>query len=157
LAVQDTSIVSEPDAGQESKRPETRARDQLVVTLMVDTRQAEALQLAMENGSISLAMRNPLDKRPVDMDATILSEGRLARLGSILPPSVVAARLQDDPNAQGLGEMLDMVGVTPGEGSEGAGLPSGFLSDYRRRSPQWRVTVIRGREVEEEVLEAEKE
>jgi pilus assembly protein CpaB len=32
-----------------------------MVTLLVDSKQAEILQLAMENGSISLAMRNPLD------------------------------------------------------------------------------------------------
>jgi pilus assembly protein CpaB len=32
-----------------------------MVTLLVDTKQAEVLQLAMQSGSVSLAMRNPLD------------------------------------------------------------------------------------------------
>lgn len=65
------------------------------VTLLVDSRQAEALQLAVEHGTVSLAMRNPLDASKIDRDATLLSGGRLASLAEFLLPSVDdAAHLQ---------------------------------------------------------------
>jgi len=60
----------------------------ILVTLMVDANQAEALQLGMEHGQISLAMRNPRDEEKGDQDATLLSEGRLAQLAKLLDPTV---------------------------------------------------------------------
>ncbi len=58
--------------------PATAARgDRPTVTLLVDAEQAERLKLAMENGKVSLALRNPSDTTPV------VSAG--ARLSSLAP------------------------------------------------------------------------
>jgi len=136
LAVEDTSIVSKKD--DKEKTAGSSRGGHLSVTLMVDPRQAEALQLAMGHGSISLAMRNPLDRYPVNVDATVLSEGRLAKLGSAPTPSVFASK-------------KDRIGQGSSDGTV-------FLGDQRQAnlSPQWGVTVIRGRDVSEEELEIAK-
>jgi len=167
LAVEATSIVSKPELGEETTRRQkaTGAGGRLTVTLMVDTRQAEALQLAMENGHISLAMRNPLDRRPVAIDATVLSQGRLAKLGSLLGTSVPTAH--EDIGWEQAGGIVTMAAdsddpnsVFPRQAGSSAQL-RGFLSgawpaegaEAKRQSSQWEVTVIRGREVKEEVLD----
>jgi len=156
LAVESISIVSKPDDSE--KKPMAGSR--LTVTLMVDTKQAEALQLAMENGHISLAMRNPLDKRPVDIDATVLSQGRLAKLGSLLTPSVAA---QEDIDWPGASEGPNSVGRDVFSGRTKSSTQPGLRKLFAealpveergtKPSPQWEVTVIRGREVTEEVLD----
>jgi pilus assembly protein CpaC len=99
LAVQDVSVVSkpEPEKGALDTRKGT-SYGALTVTLMVNSKQAEALQLASENGHIMLAMRNPFDKQSIDPAATVLSEGQLAKLGSNLPATVLSGKNGYDPN-----------------------------------------------------------
>jgi pilus assembly protein CpaB len=158
LAIESSSIVSKSDEEGALSKIKPRAGSRLTVTLMVDTKQAEALQLAMENGQVSLAMRNPLDKRPINIDATVLSQGRLAKLGSLLTPSVAA---QEDIDWLGASEGPNSVGRDAfSEQSKSSTqlrkLLAGDLSVEERGtkpSPQWEVTVIRGREVTEEVLD----
>jgi Flp pilus assembly protein CpaB len=62
-AVSGESVVSTPEEEQANQRTRsTNTSRGLQVTLLVDSKQAEALQLAVDNGSsISLAIRNPLD------------------------------------------------------------------------------------------------
>ncbi len=67
LAVQEESIVSKPSEDKKAGGKKDYGGN-LTVTLMVNTRQAEALYLAMESGRISLAMRNPLDKISADTE-----------------------------------------------------------------------------------------
>jgi len=119
---------------------------------MVDSKQAEALQLATTHGSISLAMRNPLDKKIVAIGATVLSQDRLAKLGSLLRPTVFTAgeegggpdeQLSEEDTAKQTGGEVEL--LKAGLGGEAA-VP---------KSPQWEVTVIRGSEVKDEVLEVE--
>jgi len=169
LAIEASSIVSKPDDGKEGAlgRKSVSVGSRLTVTLMVDSRQAEALQLAMENGHISLAMRNPLDKRPVDVDATVLSQGRLAKLGSLLTPSVAAqesngwleARDVVSLAADSEGPNLADQDVFSEQSKSSTHLRKLFAGDWSvedrgtKLSPQWEVTVIRGREVTEEVLD----
>jgi len=67
LAIEQQTVVSQSkvanpvDAG--------RANESHCVTLLVDSKQAKALQLAMEQGTLSLALRNPLDIADADRDA----------------------------------------------------------------------------------------
>ena len=75
--------------------PSKRLNRGLLVTLMVDSQQGEALQLAMEHGVISLALRNPKDTGLVDRDATLLSGGRLAQLAEMLAPTIFSADAQN--------------------------------------------------------------
>ena len=66
------------------------------VTLLVDAAQAERLKLAMENGSVSLVLRNPSDTTPV------VSEG--ARLASLAP---IFERIAQQKRAQYLQQLRD--------------------------------------------------
>jgi len=70
LAIEEQTIVS----GQLKEGPEVEAartnRNRRVVTLLVDPRQAEALQLASGHGTIALALRNPMDMAVVDRRGT---------------------------------------------------------------------------------------
>lgn len=137
LAIQDESIISTAEQEKAPAKNSPRSNEgQLTVTLMVDTRQAEALQLAMDNGKISLAMRNPLDQKTTDTEGIVLSQGRLAKLGEFLSPSVLAA--STDPNG---GDIA----------TQNSDQLKRIFGDDSSRGPQWEVTVIRGREVKEEV------
>jgi len=148
LAVRDVTVVSAERADAEKKTPlgptASRSSGSVTVTLMVDSKQAEALQLAVDYGKITLIMRNPLDKRAVDIDATVLSQGQLARLGTALEPQVAAAMTQaplpaahpvdpNDPNA--------VKADKPAQPSAPA------------KKPSWLVTIIRGQKVSEQEMD----
>ena len=61
LAIEQQTVVSPGKTVSEMENVSSRATDVRCVTLLVDSRQANALQLAMEQGVLSLALRNPLD------------------------------------------------------------------------------------------------
>jgi len=63
LAISGDSVVSNPESQEEGGTKKRSTNRGTLVTLMVDPKQAEALQLAMENGNISLSLRNPLDRK----------------------------------------------------------------------------------------------
>jgi Flp pilus assembly protein CpaB len=148
LVVAGESVVSNPDEEAKDSVIARRTSRGTTVTLLVDPKQAEALQLATTNGSVSLTIRNPLDKRPVDMEATILSQGRLARLGTALTPVVLAAAQKEQgPSAEQTQE--DSATDTDIMGQQ-------FISDEKekiRQYPRWDITVIRGRETTVEELD----
>lgn len=166
LAIQDRSIVSKSDPKDEAAKKMGGRSSSLrqTVTLMVNTKQAEALQLAMDNGKITLAMRNPLDQRPVSLEATVLSQGRLAQLGDLLGTSVFAAEEESSyPDVNDL-NVIEMAGLTgdPNRPIKTAAVRQNESADRIRRlfetgssrsRPNWEITVIRGREVSEEVIE----
>ena len=161
LAVGDTSVISgsELDEEESAKQKKNGNKTRLTVTLMVEPRQAEALQLAVNNGKIFLAMRNPLDKDLVDVDATVLSEGRLAKLGSLLTPVVLT-------NEQKRNRLIDMMNL---EDITDASVPSDTNSqpdeldalfgneEFEGRPPsRWGVTVIRGSEIIQQEMDIPK-
>jgi len=157
LAIQEESIVSKTDQEQQTRVRHTEST--LTVTLKVDSRQAEALQLATNNGKVTLAMRNPLDKEEVESDAMVLSQGRLAKLGQLLGPSVSVASVEKVQ----FDESGELILVDPNSANQSAErISAGRLSSYgsserlfggTKRLPQWQITVIRGKEVKEEVFE----
>jgi len=88
LAVEQLTVGSEPEEKADDEPRQMLGRtNRLLVTLMVDAKDAEALQLASEHGTISLALRNPNDRTARTSDATVLSGGKLAQLAQILAPS----------------------------------------------------------------------
>lgn len=138
LAVENVSVVSQDtDEDASSQRGRSRGGHQ-TVTLMVDSKQAMALQLAVSYGKISLAMRNPLDKSPVDTEATVLSEGRLAKLGSALNPSDLAAK---DETIQPTDKQLETNESTK------------QTKEVLPAKKPWSMTVIRGQEIKEQDLD----
>ena len=128
---------------------------------MVDSKQAEALQLATDNGSISLAIRNPLDKKMVDMEATVLSQGRLANLGAVLTPAVFSFA-ENAQNEQISLEKQTLVHrdiqseAQEDNETEIVTMEKPVISDEKyqmRQYPRWGVTVIRGCESTVEELD----
>jgi Flp pilus assembly protein CpaB len=92
LAVDDRTVTDAPPADEEepsrAKPTRTVSRGGIRVTLLVDSRQAKALQLATGNGTISLAMRNPSDDDRGEEDPTLLNGGQLAQLAQLLEAPV---------------------------------------------------------------------
>lgn len=139
LAVADLIVGSaskrKDDASQRSSGPNKRP----LITLLVDSRQAEALQLAVKFGAISLAMRNPTDHLMIDTDATLLSEGRLARLAEIMGPAVMS----NDKDRHYVGE-LDFEPQRVAANDEAARAPATVEKVVDRSSRLLKIDVIRG-------------
>lgn len=73
LAIEDVSIVGRHR--EEEASTMRRSSSRRMVTLLVDEQQAQVLQLAINHGTISLAMRNPLDNASLaSNDSTLLSD-----------------------------------------------------------------------------------
>jgi pilus assembly protein CpaB len=149
LAIQELSIVSKPEQEKAPKSTLGRGSESmLTVTLMVDNRQAEALQLAMNQGKIALAMRNPLDQKSTDSEPMVLSEGKMARLGQLLAPSVFAATPDSNNISQDPNRVFDPSRIEAQNEEQLRRL----LGDAGGRRSQWEITVIRGRDVKEEAV-----
>jgi Flp pilus assembly protein CpaB len=106
----------------------------LTVTLLLDTKQAEALQLAAANGSIAVTMRSPLDDKAVDPNPTVLNAGSLTRRGMLI-----------DPIVRGQGGAV----ITQPDGKN-AGV--GNVFDDNSGSSSWEVKIIRGSKVSDEEI-----
>ena len=77
LAVEGQTGLSSTEKHPRNSRDLRRSSKQSIVTLMVKAKQAEILQLAIENGTISLAMRNPRDGKNS-------GAGKLTRLDDVV-------------------------------------------------------------------------
>ena len=110
LAV-DQRTLSDPSGIEETMASSGGSRSRPLVTLLVNSRQAEALQLATLYGQISLAMRNPRDLEPVDNAATLLSGGQMARLAVTLGISVSG---NETPSKKATGQfVIDSTSFNP--------------------------------------------
>ncbi|MCE5185276.1 MAG: Flp pilus assembly protein CpaB [Planctomycetaceae bacterium] len=146
LAVQGESVISEPENAKKTDLQPKAANpsNRLSVVLLVDPKQAEALQLALDNGSVSLAMRNPLDQQNLRSEATVLNRGQLSKLGSLLGTTVRSAQPMTVS-----GSPEDGLVIENGQPTE----PAPYLGDDEAAEPSsWGVTIIRGSEVKEEEL-----
>ena len=162
LVVQGDSVVANPEQEGAAKTRRSGGGG-LQVTLLVDPKQAEALQVLADNGNISLTIRNPLDKTKGDMQTMVLSQGQLARLSSLLTAEGVAApqrerELQDWLASQVLGakdpnQAKQPNPAKPTEGGKGGGVfgpiapaaqPPFEEQSPSRPNPQWQIEVIRG-------------
>ena len=137
LAVANLTVGFTPK--EEEETPSSRMNARPLITLLVDSRQAEALQLAVKYGAISLAMRNPTDNQEIDTDATLLSEGRLARLAEFMGPSV----LSDQRKIHYVGE-YDSVRERGAADVEAPRAPAIVERVVHQSSPLLRIDVIRG-------------
>jgi pilus assembly protein CpaB len=169
LAIGDTTVISEKNAeDKEGARNRGDSASRVTVTLLVNPKQAEAMQLATSYGTLSLAMRNPLDKELVDVDATVLSQGRLAKLGSLLTPAVLSNQQKMDRSlTTHSSAKQDRTAASDDIDIYDAHFQTDTLSGYRdyhankpseeksqsRSSSHWGVTVIRGREMFDQELD----
>jgi Flp pilus assembly protein CpaB len=172
LAVEGNSVVKNPQAEEGSKPASARNSGSPQVTLLVDPKQAEALQLAMENGSISLTVRNPLDKNMGQMDATILNQDQLTLFGSAMTLKELSAEQQKqrldrmaellaaltDPNRNTTAKVATatdanapakeqaVASVNPEQKSPKVELPPQEANTQPAKNPHWGVIVISGKE-----------
>lgn len=119
--------------GQDSA---TNRKRQQMVTLMVNSDQAETLQLALTNGRLTLVLRNPLDATPVSSRGILLSDlsgeladrlASIAAMGTSRPPMTPPEAGSVSENEQDAGQPVDA------QGSE---------------LPVWQTVVMRGSNVE---------
>ncbi|MEW6747074.1 MAG: Flp pilus assembly protein CpaB [Planctomycetota bacterium] len=92
LAINEQTVVS-AERSQEKATPRESSSRRVMVTLMVDTQQAEALNLAIAHGTVSLALRNPIDRIASSDTGPGVSLGdlseKLARHFAFVPPPVI--------------------------------------------------------------------
>jgi pilus assembly protein CpaB len=162
LAVAGYTVVSSPESETARGGRGRSASRSATVTLLVNPKQAEALQLAAENGSVSLTIRNPLDMELVHIEGTVLSQGKLANLGSVLtvfPDSkrkpVTPGQQEETEDANSpFGDATNI--VTEDSFEPGTNIVKdkpASLEEYRvRQIPRWGVTVIRGTDTKLEEL-----
>ncbi len=161
IAVENLTVVSNSQIVETATHRSASMRNNLLITLMVDSRQAEALQLAMEHGKIALAMRNPGDLAIYDTDATLLSDGLLAQLAEMLGPQVLEveevapsdielAAFESD-SAGGANATVVARAGTSGRGGAAVGnSTAAAVNEFRksvavRHAPEfWSVEIIRG-------------
>ncbi|MCI0499668.1 MAG: Flp pilus assembly protein CpaB [Planctomycetales bacterium] len=99
LAIAGESAITNPDKeGKDTPRASSR---RLTVTLELDSKQAESLQLAVNNGTISLVLRNPTDMRPVDPQPMVLNSGQLSGPGRPVIPIVGSINEPEGGSSQG--------------------------------------------------------
>jgi len=91
LAVGSKTIVSPGATDNAAPVEEKRSSDRPAITLLVDSRQAEMLKLAMEEGSVSVVLRNPHDLAQPPAVGT-----DVAALSPILAPRPVPPAPVDD-------------------------------------------------------------
>ncbi len=156
LGVEGNTVVHKSEEQPDRTRATRAALKPLLVTVMVDSRQAEALQLAMEHGTVSLALRNPGDEAISDSEATLLAEGKLAQLAELLAPKVSGGerngqtsseyeflgseiRLAATPES-GSSALQPLPGTTPAPTAATPGAPADAAHSQR----YWEVEVIRG-------------
>ena len=169
LAIDDVSVMSEATSSDptasETANANRRGRRDRLVTLKVKPVQARALQLADEFGDVSLALRNPLDVRPVETDSTMLSDladeytrllAAIAPL-SVYEPQVEGQSQPSTPTQLGQDTWADRPGqvsavLTNARGeplAEGtAPLPARTLAVQKPVNAKSEIMVIRGAETE---------
>jgi Flp pilus assembly protein CpaB len=161
LAVRDQTVVSVPEE-KDKKRESALTRGmptregEMTVALEVTARQAAALQLAMERGTLGLAMRNPLDKNLNPTDPMVVKEGQLTASSEAMDAqtltlvnqlqTLLGNRPPDDPNCAP--SPWATVASDPNAPVPAASDPTYFGSATRKRSG-WQMTIIRGQKVEE--------
>jgi Flp pilus assembly protein CpaB len=162
LAVADDTVIPQTDEKGSTKRSSSPSGQDVTVTLEVSARQAAALQLAMKEGTLGLAMRNPLDKNLNPMEPMLIKEGQLTAGSEAMDPVALAlvGKLQQmlggggthgDPN-----NPAAFLPVSTGPVDTGPALPD-YLAPMSPRRTAWPMTVIRGQKIEETEIERDKE
>jgi pilus assembly protein CpaB len=139
LAFDQLSVMSPPKTLTDTPGRGGGARH---VTLLVDPTQANTLQLAMEQGTLSLALRNPLDGTNNDRDAVTLQ--------SLLSDTLYSPKarvLADDVPKWGV-EAMQAIAALKELAARPTTQPAQVVVEAPKPPSSWEVTVIRGDSVE---------
>jgi Flp pilus assembly protein CpaB len=157
LGVRDETVISaseekEKDGSFLSRKSASHSGD-VTVALEVTSRQAAALQLAMERGNLGLAMRNPLDKNLNPTDPMVVKEGQLTASSEAMDPQTLALvnqlqqMLGNRPASDANSPPAPPVAAEPTPGS-GPSVPP-YFGRITQKQSTWPMTIIRGQKVEE--------
>jgi pilus assembly protein CpaB len=140
LAIERQTVVS-GTADKIGSDVETTMRPQRTrrIALLVDTMQAKKLQLAMEQGTLSLALRNPLDTGDADRDQISLR----SILG--LPDEADPEKPESDKPGM-LERLLAAAAERAATAKREREQPAGIFTNAADTKPpaKWETTVIRG-------------
>lgn len=95
LAISGDTVISNPEEEGNGKRSNSSRRG-LIVSLLVEPKQAEALQLAVENGSITMSLRNPVDDTTFAAEGSVLNRNTLMNSGDTIPSIIPTTFLDDE-------------------------------------------------------------
>ena len=155
LAVGKRTIVSEQNDAERIV-DDKRGR---MITLMVNSQQAEMLNLASTNGKVSVSLRNPLDQVDAPLEGTRLSDlskelaDRIAALAA-MESSRIPMTPKEVPAAESANVQLTR--STPGDKPDlimGAWSAEPALTKAEPEPIYWTTTVLRGRLVEKQKFE----
>jgi len=140
-------------------RRSTSNSSNVTVTLEVNPRQVAAIQLALQGGTLGLAMRNPLDKNMNPIEPMVRKAGQLTAASEALDAQTLAlfnsiqAALGGqplvDPNLAKAAAPVPEPNVVTVAPVQAAPEPEPMPS---KRS-MWQMTIIRGQKVEEAELD----
>jgi Flp pilus assembly protein CpaB len=155
LGVRDETVVSASEEKEKegsflSKKSASHSGD-VTVALEVTSRQAAALQLAMERGTLGLAMRNPLDKNLNPTDPMVVKEGQLTASSEAMDPQTLALvnQLQQMLGNRPVVDPNSPAAVVPaGPDTSGPSIPP-YFGRITQKQSTWPMTIIRGQKVEE--------
>ena len=142
LGVAPRTVVTPDDDAEGGKDKNAPLRNtERMITLLVTPKQAEILHLAIEHGTVSLALRNPLDGIRVETVGVLLSELRLGDEGKEISPSA-DGRLVDVPPVAVV-EPTPVVVVEPTPAAvEETSVAVEPVEEKKRRA--WEVVILRG-------------
>ena len=159
LGVRDETVISASEEKEKEKEGSFLSRKSashsgdVTVALEVTSRQAAALQLAMERGTLGLAMRNPLDKNLNPTDPMVVKEGQLTASSEAMDPQTLALvnqlqqMLGNRPASDANSPPAPPVAAEPDPGS-GPSVPP-YFGRITQKQSTWSMTIIRGQKVEE--------
>lgn len=121
-----------------------------VVTLLVDSRQAEVLQLALTHGEVSLAVRNPLDEEAGDSHGVLLSElsEQLSRRIVSLSASELGNTAMQSQQSSGNGANGDQSDKVAGSSTEDQLSEESTMAVDTPQAELWTLKVFRGSAVQ---------
>ena len=169
LAIAADTVIppaNEKEAAEQTARRRTGGSSgSVTVTLEVTARQAAALQLALDKGTLGLAMRNPTDKGWNPMEPMVVKEGQLTAASEALDPQTLALvtslqrilnpETMADPNAsQTPAGATATVQPDPNNLFNLPPVPAlAPIPGVQPRKSTMQITVIRGQKVEETEVE----
>jgi pilus assembly protein CpaB len=158
LGIEAVTVVSQQDDSGIRKTGSSQTQN-VTVTLEVNARQAAALQLALERGTLGLAMRNPLDKNWNPMEPMVVKEGQLTAASDTLDPTTLA--LFSEIQHVLLGDPAKKPAEEPKPADGSAASPAAAApapieaAIISKRPTTLEVQVIRGQEVTNEEIPLE--
>lgn len=146
LAFEQLSVVSPTKTGPDIDQASVRASGARRVTLLVDSYQAKVLQLAMEQATLSLALRNPLDEVSSDKESVSVQAlmGLEANAPAAAEPQQEAPQWGRDLSAAI--EALQKKMASAGPSTQPAGVTQ--VVEAPKPAPHWDTILISGEKTE---------